>query len=911
MRLNLNFKDATILRVSDNEFKISFDMSTLNKPRLSRDARIYLEHFNLPEFIDEQNGRNKGELYGYFELRCDNINDGTDWDSEYGQSGSVILYQSPLNNFATFTNNDPMYIRNFKINQDFFTNKLTFTLRIYDRLGKPFVSSQFVDTEIDELHSTYLIYKTKIDELNVLNTSKLKNDTQLKLADENLLIDKGNYNLSKINSDDYLDDLNIELDKIITNKSTTLPSIVDRIKAELIKDIIGSNTIPNIIHLCEVYFKTPGVENKTPYTALKTYIDNFYNSYVNYLKQELKYNQSRLFNIDMNSNDSVVWQEFSHTLTPNTILMKPINLSGVNYEVTVISGTNKTGTLDIQFFNSIKHTTSFALIGNIKPNTGADNILDKNDVLTIAESSMANIVPDKFDYIFSKIANPAIPNVIVSAAAGAAVANPSRFLIKVKRDSGAYDLEFPAVFKNVGFSAGNEILIKGSALGGEDGVSGDEKNDIKITINTVIDYLKENIYTFPKYNDPKYITDHGDFDIQIERDNIDLANPAQLADYTIKSYVLTRTQNYSAGEEIVIKGTALGGADGDGTNPNNDLTLVVGDVKVAEEVTTIDGVDTEYSIPKTLIENLVVKDSTDTDNGSALNYKIDVSSEDNEYIVALNSADGSSGFAVGDYILVKGSLLTGVDVTNDLRINIDTVDGSGKILTLSASNTSRPRRPSFNDYKIKITTKINDTKYYAEIIDISNITQFVVGDSFKIEGDLLGGTNTTNDAVITIDTIVDDDINVLITGTADSETGNVGEIKDISLKNGTGGVAFKETNVGEIKKSNISFTGTPIVTSSLSKAKLDITIKSDAYYGDKYLDTLLTSKYNEILTAKNNLVYKGKTYFLTLDNQLEKIKCMNMSLVLYDEIPEYVSSSGHSITGNTYSRLNGCQSKRI
>jgi len=912
MRLNLNFKDATILRVSENEFKISFDMSTLNKPRLSRDARLYLEHFNLPEFIDEQNGRNKGELYGYFELRCDNINDGTDWDSEYGQSGSVILYQSPLNNFATFTNNDPMYIRNFKINQDFFTNKLTFTLRIYDRLGKPFVSSQFVDTEIDELHSTYLIYKTKIDELNVLNTSKLKNDTQLKLADENLLIAKDNFYLETKLLNDYLDDLNIELDKIITSKSTATTSVVERIKAELIKDIIGTNTMPNIIHLCEVYFKMAGVDNKKPYTALKTYIDNFYKTYINFIKSDLLYQQSRVFSNDMNSGKSVVWQDFSHTLTPDTILMKPIVLTGVNYKVTVAGGTDKTGKLDIHFFNSIEYSSkSSVFISNIIPDSGTDNILSKNNILTIDETRMANIVPDTFEYIFSKTDNAAILNVTVSAGTGSSASNPSRFLIKVKRNSGAYELEFPAVFKNVGFSKGNEILIKGSALGGDDGVSGDEKNDIKITIDSVIEYLKENLYDFPNYNDPKYSTDHGDFDIQIERDNNDLINPVGLADYDIKSYVLTRTKNYSAGEEIVIKGTALGGADGDDTNPNNDLTLVVGDVKLAEEVTTIDGVDTEYSIPKILIEGLVVKDSTDTDNGSALNYKIDVSSEDNEYIVALNRADGSSGFAVGDYILVKGSLLTGVDVTNDLRINIETVDGSGKILTLSASNTSRPRRPSFNDYKIKITTKINDTKYYAEIIDISNITQFVVGDRFKIEGDLLGGTNTTNDAFITIDTIVDDDINVIVTGTADSETGNVGEIKDISLKNGTGGVAFKETNVGEIKKSNISFTGTPIVTASLPKAKLDVTIESDLYYGDKYLDTLLTSKYNEILTAKNNLVYKGKTYFLTLDNQLEKIKCMNMSLVLYDEVPEYVSSSGHAITGNTYSRLNGCQSKRI
>ena len=70
--------------------------------------------FELCEFIDDRFGRNNGNLYGYFELRCDNI-DSNDFDSEYGNTGNTIIYTSPLNNFGTFTNNDPMFISNFKI----------------------------------------------------------------------------------------------------------------------------------------------------------------------------------------------------------------------------------------------------------------------------------------------------------------------------------------------------------------------------------------------------------------------------------------------------------------------------------------------------------------------------------------------------------------------------------------------------------------------------------------------------------------------------------------------------------------------------------------------------------------------------------------------------------------------------
>lgn len=40
------------------------------------------------------------------------------------------------------------------------------------------------------------------------------------------------------------------------------------------------------------------------------------------------------------------------------------------------------------------------------------------------------------------------------------------------------------------------------------------------------------------------------------------------------------------------------------------------------------------------------------------------------------------------------------------------------------------------------------------------------------------------------------------------------------------------------------------------------------------------------------------------------MKCINIRLVHYDEVPEYTQASKDAIVGNTYSRLTGCQFKR-
>ena len=81
--------------------------------------------------------------------------------------------------------------------------------------------------------------------------------------------------------------------------------------------------------------------------------------------------------------------------------------------------------------------------------------------------------------------------------------------------------------------------------------------------------------------------------------------------------------------------------------------------------------------------------------------------------------------------------------------------------------------------------------------------------------------------------------------------------------------------------------------------------------GIALIESEISSKYADIASAKSSLNSLKTPYYLDLDTMQDKFKCFNMSLVLYDEIPEYSQASNDAIVGNTYSRINGCQFKRI
>jgi hypothetical protein len=274
--------------------------------------------------------------------------------------------------------------------------------------------------------------------------------------------------------------------------------------------------------------------------------------------------------------------------------------------------------------------------------------------------------------------------------------------------------------------------------------------------------------------------------------------------------------------------------------------------------------------------------------------------------------DRSIGFKVDDYIKIKGSVLTGVDGINDLDILITGVATGGKITTLSIKpgNTYTPRGPT--SVSIEIVRNVNTPDYS---VDVGQITNCIVNDTFTILGGSIGGVNGTNDLKITVTALEPDGTlgfdlvsGVSLTGVAVYETGNIGQIKTMDI---TGNGKFFPV-IGKILASTV--TGTPIdITTITTLPDAFITLTEGPFkQGLNVVQGLVDTKITEVSTAKLALIPVSKTYLTNLGPlQLKKINCMNMRLVLYDELPTYTQASGDAISGNTYSRLNACQHKRI
>ena len=88
---------------------------------------------------------------------------------------------------------------------------------------------------------------------------------------------------------------------------------------------------------------------------------------------------------------------------------------------------------------------------------------------------------------------------------------------------------------------------------------------------------------------------------------------------------------------------------------------------------------------------------------------------------------------------------------------------------------------------------------------------------------------------------------------------------------------------------------------------------SDAFEKSRdVLNAEIATRRATVLTTKNALVPVNTKLITSIsDHQKDKVKAMHMSMVLYDEIPEYTQSSYDAISGNTYSRVMNCQFKRI
>ena len=890
MKVTLNFRDAVITQFNNPgcEYRFEFDLSQMNKPRLSPDARMYIEAVNLPDFVDEVLGAERGKYRGYFELRCQNIDSGNNYDTEYGNTNNSIIYTAPLDDVKSFRNNDPMFISNFKVSQGFLADKFVLHMKIYDHLGEPFIRGSNLITELGQaLTGDY------VNKLSAFSAKKDLYDKTKPISDDlelQLNIEKGQNTLLYQQFQKELNELVLAVQTFI--KSFKTLTLRQRLRAEQMVILLSSYNINLFSYLFDDLFTL--TEHPYNETNIKAGIDAARIAFVSYNISILKLEKIKKTNDEVNSGESRVFYDVNAEFADKKIHLRS-QTQKVNYEIPVAGSPTKTGTLQITNFNSVKAKQDFVSVFNIEPTDTSDaNKLFKNEILIVDASNFQRIVPDTFEYSFSKHDAKVPTGTELILASSGAVKGPLRYAIKVIRNGSTYDYELlDKELKTAGFEVGDKIKILGTFLGGAL-----TANDIEITIDSVFIPQAQVDYSNIEISG----TDKGKIIFDIRRTNT-------AGGYSILSENLTGSKNYNIGDSVVIPGIRLGGE-----SPANDYNLQVNDVVLAERIINITQDEAVHVLPDVTITSTNSK----TTSASGANYTFTVSTDDGKYDLNFEpTQDSSTGFAPGDIIEIDGKELGGESGTNDLKVKVDAVDAaaSNKITTISidTSATYKGRfSPAFN-FDIKLTKDSN--KYE---VTYNSGANFEKDDTIEIDGTQLNaGGSGIHDLTITL-TGVKTDPNVLfgnvidkfaVSGTANFDTGDLGKIKALKEKDNN---SFVEKADGSFTKAQTTLLGTPIDIAAQSTPVLNVTLNEDPINGLALIQSEMATAQADLDAAKGTLIPSTAQYQPTFGpTQKQKMRTMNMSLVLYDEVPEYTQASQDAIKGNTYSRIQNCQFKRI
>jgi hypothetical protein len=299
MRLNLNCRKADITKIDIGKYRLVFDISKIKKPRLATTARLYIEHLNLPEFVDDAWGPQNGSNRGHLELFCENLEEENIDEEGYGHQ--TLIYSSPLISFKSFSNSDPMKISNFAVRGDFLRDKLVMTLCIYDQYGDPYDKATNLSTEVDKTSADYLTYVAKLQawqtKYNNLETKVSAKETRIETL-------RTEYEALKTISDDLeaeyeeaYDDLLAELD----NRIAATKSELNRAKFTAFKEQLEkcSNDEWDEISFLLTHIAiptTPPFDAASLQPILKKYADTFYAFAKAYLITEAKNNDITLYN---------------------------------------------------------------------------------------------------------------------------------------------------------------------------------------------------------------------------------------------------------------------------------------------------------------------------------------------------------------------------------------------------------------------------------------------------------------------------------------------------------------------------------------------------------------------------------------------------------------------------------------
>ena len=209
---------------------------------------------------------------------------------------------------------------------------------------------------------------------------------------------------------------------------------------------------------------------------------------------------------------------------------------------------------------------------------------------------------------------------------------------------------------------------------------------------------------------------------------------------------------YALGDTIIISGGNVGGV-----TPANNLTLVVSAIGVGGAITTVLSSGTGVSVDG--LYAFLTYDSSTTVGGT--NFTPSVIREDGTGAYTINIEIAGTGYLPTETITILGTQLGGASTANDLVITIDTVDLVGGVATYTLSGTGITGDQSFTNISGTNQSPTGSSASFSiqrsggsySVTSITPGSSYITNVRIRVLGSSLGGVDTTNDAIVTVNSI--------------------------------------------------------------------------------------------------------------------------------------------------------------
>jgi hypothetical protein len=295
-------------------------------------------------------------------------------------------------------------------------------------------------------------------------------------------------------------------------------------------------------------------------------------------------------------------------------------------------------------------------------------------------------------------------------------------------------------FKGTGYSLDDIIIINGEDLAGISPTNNATLTVTGVGLNGTITSLSATGSAtdgVAAYNNPIYAT---------AGNGLDAAVSVIRTGTSYQVNITNGGNSWVTGDTLNIIGTELGG-----TTPANDLIITVSDTNLGSiSSVTVSGNARNYQLTTQIIGTNFV--------GSGATFNISNTST----VYSLDSI-GSVGqnYKIGDEITILGNVLGGTSPTNDLVITVDSIAANGTIVTVSLSGTGGNGSGTYTSlsssyaalYGSSATFDVARSQTTYNALVVNSGTGYYAGNRIRIPGGLVGGTNLTNDVLITIEEV--------------------------------------------------------------------------------------------------------------------------------------------------------------